>query len=93
MLQIFYECEKTSRHSRAAYREKFPDRRLLSHMTFKGLLDSLKFKGKFPDGKHDPQKRLNTKKENVENQIFMYFCFNKGCFGIFKYSTVVFKEI
>jgi len=38
-----------------------------SHMTFIRLLDSLELKGKFPDGKHDPQNRLNTKKENIEN--------------------------
>jgi len=59
---------KKSRHSRAVYREKFPDRP--SHMTFKRLLDSLKLKRKFPDGKHDPQNKLNTKKENIENQVF-----------------------
>ncbi|XP_008181048.1 uncharacterized protein LOC100570008, partial [Acyrthosiphon pisum] len=45
MVQIFYECKKNSRHSVAAYREQYPDRRKPSHMTFKSILwtDESKF--------------------------------------------------
>lgn len=46
----------------AAYREQYPDRCIPSHMTFKRLVDSLRHKGKFPDGKHDWQKKTKYQK-------------------------------
>ncbi|KAJ8949452.1 hypothetical protein NQ318_007553 [Aromia moschata] len=66
MLQVYFECNKSSRQAVQLYRERFPNREIPQHQKFARLETNLRAYGAFKK----PPKTIRQFQEEVELNVF-----------------------